>query len=118
MKQEMSFEKPDLLIMRVRGKWTRDEVLEMNELAMKLVGDIRKINYLADVSELTEVPPETREALIKHRLPLTYHKMALFGASKRLKVLGGLILKMLPTVKKSKFFDSEELARTWLLEEK
>lgn len=113
----MSFEKPNLLIMRVRGKWTRDELFEMNELAMKLVGDLREINYLADVSELAEVPPETREALIKHRMPFTYLKMAFFGASKRLKVLGGLILKMLPTVKKSKFFDTEEQARAWLLNE-
>ena len=118
MKQEMTFEQPNLLIMRVRGKWTREEVLEMNDLAMRLVGDLREINYLADVSKLTEVPPDAREALIKHRMPFTYLKMAFFGANSRLKVLGGLVLKMLPTVKKSKFFETEEEARAWIALEK
>lgn len=117
MKQEMTFEPPNLLIMRLKGKWTKEELLEMNDTALNLVGEKREIIYLADLAELTEVPPETREALIKYRLPFTYLKMALFGASTKLKVLGGLILKMLPTVKKSKFFDTEQEARAWLSED-
>lgn len=116
MKQEMAFEQPNLLIMRVRGVWEADEVLKLNEQAFELVGDLRVVNFLADLSELTEVTPKARETLVKERMPFTYLKMALFGATTRLKVLGGLILKMLPTVKKSKFFGSEEEARAWLAE--
>ncbi|MBN2378578.1 hypothetical protein JXM67_02090 [candidate division WOR-3 bacterium] len=116
MKHEMAFEPPNLLIMRVRGVWNADEVLKMNEQAFELVGGLREVKFLADVSELTEVTPKARETLVKERMPFTYLKMAFFGASSKLKVLGGLILKMLPTVKKSKFFETEEDARVWLAE--
>jgi len=116
MKHEFFLEPPNLLVMRLRGVWTSEEVLSMNDKALELVGDVTEVNFLADVTELDDMPPKTRETLIKNQMPFTYLKMALVAQKTSLKVLGTLIFKMMPKVKKTKSFTSEEEAREWLKE--
>lgn len=117
MKHELTFEQPNLLVMRLKGEWTADDVLVLNDKAMELVGDIREVTFLLDGRELESLPPKAREALVKYRLPFTYLKMALLTNQSKMKVLGSLILKMLPSIKKSKYFENETQARAWLAEE-
>jgi hypothetical protein len=118
MNHELTFERPNLLVMRLKGEWKPEDVLYLNDKAMELVGEKREVTFLLDGTELESIPPKTRENLVKYRLPFTYLKMALLTKNNKMKVLGILILKMLPAIKKSKYFEDEAQARAWLGEEK
>lgn len=118
MNHELTFEPPNLLVMRLKGEWKPEDVLYLNDRAMELAGDLREVTFLLDGTELESIPPKTREYLVKYRMPFTYLKMALLTKHARMKVLGMLILKMLPAIKKSRYFEDEAQARAWLGEVK
>ena len=72
---------------------------------------------MVDASELIEVGPKTREALRKGGGKFLMSKVVILGASAKIRILAGLILKMLPNVDKSAYFKTASEARTWLAEE-
>ncbi|MBN2378570.1 STAS/SEC14 domain-containing protein [candidate division WOR-3 bacterium] len=117
MKHEMIFEAPNLLIMRLKGELTPEEVLRLNTSGSELAGGLTEIKFLADVSELGNMPPKSRETLIKNQMPFTYLKMALVAKKASIKVLGSLLFKMMPKVKQAKSFTSEAEARAWLADD-
>lgn len=118
MRHELSFEKPDLVVLKLKGEWKPQEVLEANAKILEMIGDLKEIRFLVDVTELDSMPPKSRETLVRNQLPLTCLKMALVTSKARLRVLGSLVLKMMPNVKKSKTFEAVDRARAWLADEK
>lgn len=116
MNHELSFEAPDLLVLTLRGEWKPQEVLEANEKISELIGDLKEIRFLVDITGLDSMPPKSRETLVKNQLSITCQKMALVTSKPQLRVLGSLVLKMLPSVKKSKTFETASEARAWLAE--
>ncbi|MBN2378572.1 STAS/SEC14 domain-containing protein [candidate division WOR-3 bacterium] len=118
MDHELSFEKPDPVVLTLRGEWQPEEVLAQNEKIAEMIGELKEIRFLVDLTDLDNMPPKARETLVKNQLSVICREMALVTKKARLRVLGSLVLKMLPSVKKSKTFETASQARDWLNEEK
>lgn len=116
MDHELIFQEPDMIVLTLRGEWKPEEVLDANKKILEMIGDLKEIRFLVDLTELDSMPPKSRETLVKNQLAVTCRKMALVTLKARLRVLGSLVLKMLPNVKKSKTFETASQARTWLEE--
>jgi hypothetical protein len=88
-----------------------------NELFEKWAGFIdpkEKIKVLVDVNDLREIPPESREIIRKRATDFHISLFAIFGASVKIRIMSGLIIKMMRNVEKSKFFETKEEAIAWL----
>lgn len=118
MKEIITFEPPDIVVLSLRGELVAEEVDDMFEKWGSHYGSEKKTRVLVDVSELEEIPPKARESLRKGGLKYTMSKVAAFGASTKIRVMAGLILKMVPNVDSSVFVKTEEEAREWLAKEK
>jgi hypothetical protein len=118
MKEIITLEPPDTIMMKLSGELTENQAKEIHERMAKITGGLENVKLLIDLKEVKNIPPQAREAFRRLPRTISYEKLAVFGASARLRVLGGLILKMIPQVKKSRFFHTEEKARAWLAEEK
>jgi len=116
LKQELEFTPPDLVVARLHGILEPEEATRMIAEKTALVGADRMARFLLDMSDLQEVPPRTRIAMLRNPDAYSYSKVAVVGAGGKLRVLGTLILKVLPGVKASAFFDTEAEARSWLEE--
>lgn len=118
MKQTVSFEKPNTLMLKLKGEWLPEEALDLYNNLDQLIEGVGTIKSIIDVTELKNIPPKTREIASQRSRNLSVSKMAIIGASARVRMLGSLMLKMIPQIKKAKFFDTEAKARAWLAEEK
>ena len=117
MKEIVTFEPSNTIVVRFPKEASPTQVDEMSGSVRRLSEGLDKIVLLADLSKIENIPPKTRESMTKSFLP-SCEKVAAFGAGSRIRVLGTLILKMLPQVKKSRFFETEAEARAWLDESK
>jgi hypothetical protein len=117
MKELVTFEPSNTIVVRFPVEASPTQIDEMSSRVRQLSEGLDKIRLLADLSKIKNIPPKTREVMTKSVIP-SCEKLAAFGAGSRIRVLGMLILKMLPQVKKSKFFQTEAEARAWLAEEK
>ncbi len=112
------FEPPDKVFLNLEGDLVPEQV---EDLIAKLSNFVRpgdKIKVAIDVKYLTDVPPESRETLRVMGSKFVMSKLAIIGASTKLRILGGFILKMLPGIDESRFVKTEPEARTWLNEGK
>jgi hypothetical protein len=116
MNQQVSLDSNKNLIVRLSGELTPEEVDSTTERMISLLRTVEKVRVLMDVRNLTKVPPKAREAMVKRQLPAS-DKIAVVGASSMVRVLGTLVLKVIPNVKASRFFDNEEDALDWLKED-
>jgi hypothetical protein len=115
MNQQVSLDSNKNLIVRLSGELTPEEVDSTTERMISLLRTVEKVRVLM-VRNLTKVPPKAREAMVKRQLPAS-DKIAVVGASSMVRVLGTLVLKVIPNVKASRFFDNEEDALDWLKED-
>jgi len=105
---------PDLVIARLHGTLEPEEVKEMVAEITAFVGVDGWARFLIDLSDLQEIPPRTRIAMVRDGQPYSYSKLVIVGASNRMRVLGSLLLKMLRRIKTAAFFDTEDEALSWL----
>lgn len=112
----IDFAPPKTLIVKIQGAFNPEMVTAyFNRLVeLKDSADIDKPNAVFDLSELGEIPPQTREILRKRGAKYPMGHVALVGASTKIRIMSGLILKMIPTVEHSKFFDTKEEAISWM----
>jgi hypothetical protein len=118
MKELVTLESPNTLMIKLTGDLAESDVQTIHEKMHQLSEGLDKVYLLVDLSGLKNIPPKAREAIGKVPRERTYDKLAVFGASARVRVLGTLILKLLPVIKKSRFFKTEAEARAWLDESK
>jgi hypothetical protein len=117
MKELVTFEPPYTVVLKLRGEPTSEEIKELLEQTHPIAKGKDKLCLLADLTDLKNLPPKTREAIASGGPFPTYDKLAVVGASARIRMLSALILKLLPVIKKSRFFHTEEEARAWLAKE-
>ncbi|MBN2378569.1 STAS/SEC14 domain-containing protein [candidate division WOR-3 bacterium] len=117
MKEIILFEPPEILVVTLEGVLKAEEVRKMFQKWATFVDPSKRVKVLVDFTTLKEIPPDTREALKEGGRKFQMSKVASFGASTKLRVLAGLVLKMIPQVDKSAFFKTEAEARAWLAEE-
>ncbi|MBN2378568.1 STAS/SEC14 domain-containing protein [candidate division WOR-3 bacterium] len=118
MKEIITFEPPETIVMTLRGKLEAEETAHMFEKWATFVDPSKKIKVLVDLSKLEEIPPQAREALKVGGRKFLMSKVSSFGASIKMRVMAGLVLKMVPQVDKSAFFKTEAEARAWLEDKK
>ena len=114
MKEIIALETPDTIVIRLKGEWLPEEASKVFDELDRLIQSIDKMKALIDVRHLGNILPKTREIVAKRLRQHRIDKVALLGASARVRMLGLLMLKMIPQIKKAKFFDTEEEARAWL----
>jgi hypothetical protein len=118
MKQKVTYEPPGLFMLKFEGEWTPEEADEFYDRIDEVKQDIDNLKFLVDASGLRNIPPKTRAVATKRSRSLRVAMLAVVGGSAKVRTLGTLLLKMVPQVKKSKFFETEEEARAWLAESK
>lgn len=116
MKEMISFEPPETILITFRGTLDAGEVEKMFEKWDNYIKPGEKQKVLLSADELDELPPKAREALRKGASRFQMSKLAIYGASTKMRIMGGLIIKMLPNVDASTFMETEEEARAWLAE--
>lgn len=116
MNQQVSLDSNKNLIVQLTGELTPEDVESTTERMLDLLKTVNKVHVLMDVRDLKRVPPKVREAMVKKPLPES-EKIAVVGASAMVKVMGTLVLKVMPNVKASRFFENEADALIWLNEE-
>lgn len=116
MKQEITYEPPDLFVLRFKGDWSLEEATEFYDRIDQVKENVENMKFLVDASGLGNIPPKTRSLATKRSRSLKVEMLAVVGGSAKVRTLGSLLLKMVPQVKKSKFFDTEDEARAWLKE--
>lgn len=116
MKEIIAFEEPETVVLTLQGKLDHEELEGMFEKWNKKYGPDKKVKVLVDLSKLEEIPPKAREVLRKGGLRFPISRLASFGASTKIKIMAGLIVKMVPSVDSSTFVKTEEEARAWLAE--
>jgi hypothetical protein len=114
MKEIIAFEPPETLVVTLEGVLGAEEITRMFEKWATFIDPSRKAKVLVDFTTLKEIPPKTREALKEGGRKFQMSKVSSFGASPKLRVMAGLVLKMIPQVEKSAFFKTEAEAREWL----
>jgi len=114
MKEMITFEPPDTVVLVLRGQLVAEEIDDMFEKWGNQYGPDKKVKILVDCSELAEIPPKAREALRKGGLKYPMSRLATFGASTKIRIMAGLIVKMVPNVDTSIFVKTEEEARAWM----
>jgi hypothetical protein len=118
MNEIIIFEPPDTMAITFRGIPEAEDVDRMFEKWASYIKPGEKHKVILNANELEDLPPKTREALRREGLKFRISRMAVFGASTKMRIMGGLIIKMLPNVDKSTFVKTEEEARAWLADEK
>jgi hypothetical protein len=118
MKETITFEPPDIVVMTLQGTLDPDETAAAFEKWAKHYGTEKKVKVLVDFSTLEDIPPKTREVLKEGGRKFQISKVSSFGASAKMRVMAGLVLKMVPQVDKSAFFKTEAEARAWLEDKK
>jgi hypothetical protein len=114
MKEIITFEPPETVVVILQGKLDPDEIEKMFDKWETFKTPNNEYKVLADLSELQDMPPKVREILSKRGRKLHVAKVALFGASTKLRIMAGLIVKMVPTIDASTFVKTEDEARAWL----
>ncbi len=101
--------------MDLSGVLDADRVRDMyKELDDKFCGGTTKVKIIMDISQLQKVPPKIREIFRTTAGNLPVAKLAIVGASMKLRIMAGLILKMLSNVDSSIFTATKEEAMVWL----
>jgi hypothetical protein len=118
MRQEVVFEPPDTVLIRLKGEWLPEEASRVYDELDRLIQSNDKMKALIDVRDLANILPKAREIAAKRSRQYRIDKVAVLGASARVRMLGSLMLKIIPQIKRSKFFDTEAQARAWLTKEK
>lgn len=108
------FEPPRVLCMKLEGEMTPDQAAEIYENLTLYSKETDCLELLVDLSALKGIPPAAREALARLPHEVLCQKLAAYGASATVRVLGSLLLKIFPHIRKSKFFKTEQEAREWL----
>jgi len=116
MSHKIDLDSDNNLIVRLSGELTPEEISTVTEKMIELLKPLDKVHVLMDVTELDNIPPKAREAMAKSSVPPA-DKIAVLGATSMIRVLGTLVLKVIPQVKKSRFFSDKKEALTWLVEE-
>ncbi|MBN2378573.1 STAS/SEC14 domain-containing protein [candidate division WOR-3 bacterium] len=116
MDHQVSLDSKKNLIVKLSGELTSEEVFSVTQKMIELLKPLEKVHVLMDVTELKNVPPKAREEMAKSPLPPS-DRIAVVGATPMIRVLGTLVLKVIPNVKKSRFFSDETQALAWLNEE-
>lgn len=114
MKEIITFEPPETVVVILRGKVDPDELKKAFEELATFQKPEDKFKLLVDCSELKEIPPKVRGIMREEARKLHMSKMAVCGASTKIRIMAGLILKMIPNVDASTFVKTEEEARAWL----
>jgi hypothetical protein len=117
MREIITFEPPETIVLTFQGILDPDETVGMFEKWVQLVGQEKKVKVLIDLSKTKEIPPKAREVLRKRGGQFPVSKLAFFGASAKIRILAGIIIKIVSNVDKSIFVKTEEEARAWLAEE-
>jgi len=115
----VSFEPPDLVVLRFRGLLRSSEVAEYATLRNELIAGQRYILTLGDLQLLGGFDPECRRsiALMRDERP---QMVAVVGGSFRFRVVAEMITTAARVFGKRKltvrFFEDEDPARAWLEE--
>lgn len=118
MKEMILFEPPDTVFLTFEGNLTPELIEDVIGKLNTYVRPGEKIRVAINVKNLADVPPESRETLRAMGSKFVMSKLAIIGASTKLRILGGFILKMLPGINDSRFVKTEPEARTWLDQDK
>ena len=116
MSHHVDLDSNNNLIVRLSGELTPEEVSTVTEKMNELLKPLEKVYVLMDVTGLDNIPPKAREAMAKSSVPPA-DKIAVLGATSMIRVLGTLVLKVIPQVKSSRFFSDETEALAWLIED-
>jgi hypothetical protein len=114
MKKIITFEPPETVVVVARGKLDPNELKKAFEEWATYKKPEDKFRLLVDCSELEELSPAVREIMREEARKFKMSKMAVYGASTKIRIMAGLIVKMVPNIEKSKFFETEAEARVWL----
>jgi hypothetical protein len=119
MKEAVTLESHNkTLVVKLTGDPTPEQIEEVLNKTRELTKGMDKVNLLTDIQGLKNIPQKARRFIARDIPTPIYEKLAVFGTSTRLRVLGTLVLKMLPQVKETRFFATETQARKWLKEER
>ncbi|MBD3286647.1 hypothetical protein GF338_09960 [candidate division WOR-3 bacterium] len=114
MKEMILKESADTVKINFWGKLDPAEIEKMFEKWATFFPPGEKCKVIIDASELEDIPPKSRETLRKGGSKFLMSKLAVFGASTKIRIMGNLIIKMLPNVDDSLFVKTEDEARDWL----
>jgi hypothetical protein len=114
MKEIITFEPPETVKVVLQGKLDPDEIEELFDKWESFKSPNNKFKVLANFEKLEEMPPKVREILSKRGKKFHCSMVAFYGASTKLRIMAGLIVKMIPNIDTSSFFKTEEDARAWL----
>jgi hypothetical protein len=118
MSEIIKYEPPDTVIIYLRKTPPSEDIRDMFVKWAEYIKPDQKCNVMVDASTLEDLTPKTREALREGGGKFRISRLAVFGASTKMRIMGGLIIKMLPIVDHSTFVKTEEEARAWLKQEK
>lgn len=113
MSHQVGLDSRKNLVVRLSGDLTPEEVSTVTDKMTESLKSLDKAYVLMDVTGLKNVSPKAREAMAKSPMPAT-EKIAVVCTSSMIRVLGTLVLKVIPKVKASRFFSTEEEAMEWL----
>jgi hypothetical protein len=116
MKEIIAFEPPETVLICFRNILKADEIEKMFDTWSTYKTPDNKYKLLVDVGELEDIPPKVRGIMRERGRNFHISKLAAFGASTKIRIMAGLIIKMIPNIGSSTFVKTEEEARTWLAE--
>ena len=119
-RQFTGLELPDVIHMRLQGKCTLDECRMLNEAHLEYARHVERVFYLADLSQLEDLPAEVRKEASATVTLLPVRGTVICNAPMRARVLAKLLLTAANLFRRSAesnpvtFADSEEEARAWI----
>jgi hypothetical protein len=104
------------MVLKIVGDYTKEDARETVKKTERLLGINPGMNVLADFSKSPNLmlDRETRRIIQAVAPKFEFQKVALIGVSPVTRMIAKVILVILGQVKESRFFKTEEEARTWL----
>lgn len=119
MNSTISLEKPETIVIALKGKLEPADMEYIFQNVNEYIkAGLEKAKVLMNNSELENIPPKTRKIIKEQGSKFSgWKKLAIYGARPAVKVLGNLIVRLMPQSGPIKFFDTEAQARAWLVKE-
>jgi hypothetical protein len=113
------FEPPDTIVIVAAGRITLETVLWINKTIAEHARGEPYVLQLVDMSRMEGLSREARSVMEQSRLIESSRGMALFGGSMVMRIIAGSVVRLLRLVHMTldpvRFFDTEALARDWIV---
>jgi hypothetical protein len=116
------FEEPDIIYLRFGAAATTDDALELLRRQLAMAEGKHILFFLIDAERLDNIAPEGRRAVAETLKEIPLRGMAVIKAPLKARVVTKLVITSINLFRRDSnlnpiaFFDTEELARTWLAE--